>query len=329
MLVNLSKPGDTVYDPFCGSGVVPLESLLLGRRCVANDISPYAHLLTEAKLKAPATPQEAIIRLSAVSLRAEKVVDVPEDPDWVKAFFHPGTLMEVHKYVQACKALDEPFLLACLMGILHHQRPGFLSYPSSNVTPYLRSNMFPISEHPDLYTYRSVLPRLVAKVGRTYKRPAETSWSKQDYKLLCEDAREVKLKIASIDLVLTSPPYYKALDYARDNRLRLYFLGTEHKPLEDKMIAKASTYIADSCKAVNAMLPSLKIGGYMALIVGDVDGRGVFRRKASDFANSIAESADGELKLIRIISDEIPPERRSRRHGGATKVEHVIVFGRK
>ena len=46
-LVNVySKPGDTVLDPFSGSGVVPLEAVLAGRRAWANDLSPYAYVLT-------------------------------------------------------------------------------------------------------------------------------------------------------------------------------------------------------------------------------------------------------------------------------------------
>ena len=47
VLVSLySKPGDTVLDPFSGSGVVPLEAVLAGRRAWANDLSPYAYVLT-------------------------------------------------------------------------------------------------------------------------------------------------------------------------------------------------------------------------------------------------------------------------------------------
>jgi len=39
VLVNLySQSGDTVLDPFSGSGVVPLESVLAGRRAWANDL---------------------------------------------------------------------------------------------------------------------------------------------------------------------------------------------------------------------------------------------------------------------------------------------------
>jgi DNA modification methylase len=45
-----------------------------------------------------------------------------------------------------------------------------------------------------------------------------------------EDAGILKLPENSIDAVISSPPYMNALDYGRDNRLRLWFLGvTDYK----------------------------------------------------------------------------------------------------
>ena len=47
-----SQPGDLVLDPFVGSGTTAVEAAILGRHCLAADISPYACLLTEAKASA-------------------------------------------------------------------------------------------------------------------------------------------------------------------------------------------------------------------------------------------------------------------------------------
>ena len=41
-----SKPGEVVLDPFCGSGVAPIEALRLGRKAVAIDLDPVAIFLT-------------------------------------------------------------------------------------------------------------------------------------------------------------------------------------------------------------------------------------------------------------------------------------------
>src|SRR5689334_6083804 len=60
LVSSFSRPGDLVIDPFCGSGTVPLEALLLGRRVLASDISSYAATLTRAKLAPPQSVEDAI-----------------------------------------------------------------------------------------------------------------------------------------------------------------------------------------------------------------------------------------------------------------------------
>src|SRR5213592_4516771 len=45
LVKTFSRQGETIYDPFCGSGTIALEAWIQGRHCIANDLSPYAHLL--------------------------------------------------------------------------------------------------------------------------------------------------------------------------------------------------------------------------------------------------------------------------------------------
>ena len=50
---HYTSPGDTVLDPFAGSGVTPVESLVLGRRAIASDINPVARFITRMTAVAP------------------------------------------------------------------------------------------------------------------------------------------------------------------------------------------------------------------------------------------------------------------------------------
>lgn len=43
---HYSKPGDIVFDPFCGSGPTPIESIRLGRRAIGVDLDPIATFIT-------------------------------------------------------------------------------------------------------------------------------------------------------------------------------------------------------------------------------------------------------------------------------------------
>ena len=44
-----SNIGETVLDPFCGSGTTAIEAMLLGRNAVSIDIDPFARLLIKVK----------------------------------------------------------------------------------------------------------------------------------------------------------------------------------------------------------------------------------------------------------------------------------------
>lgn len=50
---HYTHPGDLVCDPFAGSGVTPVEALVLGRRAVAGDINPVARFITRMTAIAP------------------------------------------------------------------------------------------------------------------------------------------------------------------------------------------------------------------------------------------------------------------------------------
>ena len=157
---------------------------------------------------------------------------------WVRAFFHPRTLKETLAAFKFCLKRREWFLAACLCGILHHQRPGFLSYPASHMVPYLRTTLFPPEKFPELYEYRPLADRLRKKVKRAYRRHnLPSNWAARQYEVTSSNARSLPFEDESVDLVLTSPPYYDALDYARDNRLRLWFLG-----LRDWRVAQWSAH---------------------------------------------------------------------------------------
>ena len=50
LISQFTDVNDLIYDPFSGSGTVALEAWAAGRNIVANDLSPYAAVLTRAKL---------------------------------------------------------------------------------------------------------------------------------------------------------------------------------------------------------------------------------------------------------------------------------------
>jgi hypothetical protein len=326
LITRFTKPRDLVLDCFAGSGTIPVEAVLLGRRVLAFDANPYAVVLTRAKLGAPASLEDALGRLEGrlTASQARPKYQISNLPDWVQKFFHPDTLQDALLFADECIEREDYFLLACLLSILHHQRPGFLSFPSSHLVPYLRDRNFPRSHFPDLYTKRDIAPRLAAKVSRLYKYEIKLKKS-----LIIssqqKDINEIRLA-RKIDTIITSPPYMNALDYVRDNRLRMWFLDrsvtnyspepTEKQEQFDSIIGSFSTNI----------IPHLRVGGHCILVVGETVRRKRMISHPAERMLSKLVSDHPNLVLQELIEDQIPDIRRSRKEGSATKRELILVL---
>jgi SAM-dependent methyltransferase len=334
VLINLySKPGDTVLDPFSGSGVVPLETILAGRRAWANDLSPYAYVLTRGKLEAPGSDREAMemaklladaVERDALSIKLDAV------PEWVREFFHPDTLREVLAAFNLLHQQQNYFLTACLMGILHHVRPGFLSYPASHLVPYLRKAKYPPAQFPTMYAYRDLRSRLLAKVKRAYRRPMlPIDWERRQYQIWQNNSMNLPIEDETVDAIISSPPYFGALDYARDNRLRLWFLDCKDwKELDASLTANSKVYLPQMAVCLQEMDRVLKPRGYCILVLGDIERDGKTQRTAEILADLATEVTRSRWEIDTIYDDHIPDERRSRRRTRTTKFERILVMRR-
>ncbi len=326
LIEEFSEKGETVLDPFCGSGVVPYEALLAGRHAIGNDLSPYAYVLTKGKLSAPRTHADAVARcLKAFDEAACETIQVKDVANWVRAFFHPKTLEEAAALTKVLRRRREYFLLSCLLGILHHVRPGFLSYPASHLVPYLRKKKYPPESYPEMYRYRPVRPRFLAKIARAYRRfqPVDPSLRRI---VLRENAMSLPLRANSVDAIVSSPPYYGALDYGRDNRLRLWFLGVEdYRELDTKLTSNERVYIEEMTRALGEMLRLLRPGKCAVLVLGDYNRNGRTQDSALALEQIVRANYADRACLERLLVDEIPDERRTRRRTQTTKLESVVV----
>ncbi len=216
-----------------------------------------------------------------------------------------------------------------MLGILHHVRPGFLSYPASHLTPYLRVQKYPPTEFPEMYAYRPVAPRLLAKVERAYRRPPERAWGASDWELSCVNSMALPWGDSSVDAIVSSPPYFGALDYARDNRLRLWFLGVpDWRELDRTLTASDKVYLPQMRACLSEMRRVLKPEAPCVLVLGDVTRNGMTRNTAEIVAELAQERECGGFCLERIVEDTIPDDRRSRRATRTTIVEKIVVLRR-
>lgn len=327
LITTFTYEGGTVYDPFCGSGTVALEAWATGRNIIANDLSPYAFVLTRAKLYPHFSTDEAIREIDVLAGRVRTVirnVDLRRVPKWVRSFFHPDTLRETIAWFQVLRAKRSCFLTSCLLGILHHQRPGFLSYPSSHTVPYLRQKKYPSDIYPELYQYRPVRERLEKKIMRALRRvplmdPSLTRECHRHNAVIFRPKQRV-------DAIITSPPYMKQLDYGRDNRLRLWFLGVSDWGSLDQIISPSETEflgVFRSCLRLwhNVLTPS----GLCVLVLGDAQSRS-YDMALPDVVVHIATKEIGGYALVSRYTDPIPNNRRVRRGCIGSRKETILVL---
>lgn len=326
LISRFTKPKDIILDCFSGSGTVPLEAVLLGRSVVAFDRSPYAVTLTRAKLEAPQSMEQAIQMVELRLRSAQKRPLYPQNllPEWVKQFFHPNTLQNALRFADECIEQDDQFLLACLLGILHHQRPGFLSYPSSHLVPYLRDKKYPRTQFPEMYEERSLAPRLIAKVRRALKVPVKRSAGVTAFASQKDIAQLVLNR--EVDAIITSPPYMNALDYVRDNRLRMWFLDRQTADYSPEPTDKIEEFEALTEAFSENALSRLRPGGRCVLIVGQTVLRKRITSHPAELILTYLLRKDPSVTLEQIIEDEIPDVRRTRRSATATKRELILVI---
>ena len=300
----------------------------LGRRVFASDTNPYAMVLTRGKLFAPdntATAHRRADTLLAAAAAQTEVHNLHAVPDWVRRFFHPKTLTEILSFAAIAKNHGDSFLLSCLLGILHHQRPGFLSHPSSHLVPYLRDKKYPRSDYPDLYSYRALRPRLLAKISRTLRRPLSTPRPHPDVRLHFAPVQDAELP-DNLDCLITSPPYMNALDYGRDNRLRLWFLGTQHPDDLDRLTGGYSAFCTAIKHLAVALERKLRPLGSAIFVIGDQKRRRTSVGYPSDTLMRTIDRLSPSLRLEAVLRDEIPDIRRARRYGRGVKSEHIVVY---
>lgn len=330
LIENFTQKGDTIYDPFCGAGTIPFEGWTLGRNVIGNDLNRYAFILTKAKLFPPGILEDIIVQIQSLKplvLQRSEDIKIEYVPNWVRSFFHEQTLKETIAWTDILKEKELWFLLSCMMGILHHQRPGFLSFPSSHTVPYLRVKNFPIKEFPELYEYRNVTERLIKKVQRALKRQPVLDHSLARY-AYNEDA-STHLLTSQVDAIITSPPYMRQLDYARDNRLRLWFLDVfDYKPLDALISPKEVDFIQIITTCLGNWDTLIKSGGRCILFLGDNYSKKMGLTLPEIIENVLLKDL-GNFNLVFKHESVIPNNRRVRRNHTGNKVETVLVFEKK
>lgn len=101
-----------------------------------------------------------------------------------------------------------------------------------------------------MYQYRPLQERLEKKVLRVFKRIPELDYRIIRKCYMLDSGRFIPEQ--KVDVIITSPPYMRQLSYARDNRLRLWFIGiNDWKQLDSKISPTSKNILTFADLALN------------------------------------------------------------------------------
>jgi len=237
---ELSKPGETVLDPFCGRGTTPFCAIQMERRAIACDVNDVAICLTRAKTSPPQLP--------ALRRRITQLQKGFHDKEWKNCadmqpdFFHHAyariTLRQI-LYLRSIlswkKSRVDAMLASLVLGSLHGESQTSKSYFSNQMPRTISTKpAYSVRFWTDrglVAPRRDVFEILRQRAGFRYETPPPEGIAT----VVHSDMRQLPWRLRNqrckIKCVITSPPYFDTTNFEEDQWLRLWFLGGPPRPI--------------------------------------------------------------------------------------------------
>ena len=230
------EAGRKVFDPFCGSGTVILESILNGYDAYGCDINPIAAEIAIVKSTIfKVTPYEFEKQVSMFRNCIERFVE----SDYENMFF-TDTLDEIRSWFPKKVISKMGFILAEIRKVPDECIRNFLNVILSSIIREIsqqepsdlriRRRKEAIEDAPVLELYIKNLDKQYNNImdfHQVKSNAPESMGEAHIWQGTSANIESVNSKIEknSIDIVITSPPYATALPYIDTNRLNMLVLG--------------------------------------------------------------------------------------------------------
>ncbi len=279
---RLSKPGDTIYDPFSGRGTTAIEAALMGRSVIANDVNPLSAMLTQPRLEVPLIAS-IDVRLRAIKLTAKQHNDID-----LSMFYHPDTereLLNLRAYLAERRSngtedsTDRWIRMVATNRLTGHS-PGFFSaYTLPPNQAVSAESQIKINEKtgksPEHRDIRALILRKSMQLQSDINAAAR--WRLQQASAqaqFLQGPADATPGIAddSVQLTVTSPPFLNVVQYAKDNWLRCWFnnLDAEEIGAGITMATSINEWSAVMQEVLCELYRIIRPKGWVAFEVGEV-----------------------------------------------------------
>ncbi|MBQ4073069.1 modification methylase [bacterium] len=222
-ILNFSKPGDIVFDPFAGSGTTLVESILNDRIGLGTEIDQVAKLLIKTKTTRLTTSElaetEQHFNNIIKCVNSDKSSLIIPKINNIDHWYNETNKIQLGKILHYIGNIEKSniknFFLTCFVSIVKKT-----------------SNADDVSPKPYVSTkIKKKVNLAIDEFSSTYKRYFKEicNFSKLDINQYVDiiDGDALSFSINKlIDLAVTSPPYINAFDYVRTMRLENLWLET-------------------------------------------------------------------------------------------------------
>jgi len=365
----LTKKGETVLDPMCGSGTTLIESILLNRNALGIDMDPLARKICKVATTPIEDSRLKILERDFInyldSLKG-KVNAEGYSLHWFpnyEIWFRKEILADVFFIRDEAKAYSSDEDLQDLIQVaLASIIKEVSNADPRDIFPEINHEK-PINQDADVFkSFKNALKVSIRKVRQFTRKYNE---NEATAKIVGSEARRINLPDESVDLIVTSPPYAYAMDYARIHKLVFFavlgmsneellnlsrqyvgtdrvstqtvmndferiefaqdFIGTLKQERKSRAIALWK-YLVDMREITAQCTRVLKPGGHFVYVIGNATLRG------REFSTAEALKRIGEsYELSTVLTFERPYYARRMgknraNHSAVTKADVFILF---
>ncbi len=317
-----------------GSGTTLVEAQRLGRNAIGIDVNPVSYMISKAKTlpTRASTIEEYVSELIGTDYQP-----LDNDASWTTTLpaglqgekWYTESVLErlasmwglIGAFEGAQKTIAEAAFSACLLPSCREDRHW--GYICDNSTPKANKSA------DVLKLYNAFLERLAKAYRDRDQYIVEAGIdSIAPVDVICGDARHAlkKFRENSVDLVVTSPPYFGVSDYVKSQRLSMEWFGFEIEPLRrieigarSKRHRKAARkeYLTDLRSVFEETYRCLRPNGACVIVIGESKTRDSV---ISDLKESLKVAGfDLVVDINRRVSSQ-------RRQTPSITGEHVLIL---
>ncbi len=308
------RQGDTVLDPFCGSGTTLVACSQNGINAVGLDVLPtaiFASSVKAAKYDPEQLREEAKVLFRRRFRRLEW-----EFPKIMRTMINKYALEDIAFFSDTMDGFQNKdfFTLALLnasIKVSYAWKDGGVIKIKKHPTPPLRK------------LFQRTVYRMIKDVETDNMERAtaqnDVPVSRGHVRVTQCDAREMIVDDESVDAVITSPPYLNNIDYTKLYAIEDYFMEMRRVPSLRSFMGvrekeeKKEAYFDDMEQVLREMHRVLKPNGRAAIVVGNayIDGE-----IESDFLISfMAHKAGFSVEKILVLNKRFALENRTEKKG--------------